>query len=306
MGDRSASAAEAVARSATKFILVTGAAGGIGRATVARLAEAGHIVFAAERREGDLVVEHPNVHTIVLDVTDRSSIDAAVERVRVGSAGRGLDVLVNTAGILVLGPVEAVPEELTRKQFDVNVFGLLEVTRAFLPPMRERGSGRIVNVSSVLGRFALPGSGVYSASKFALEAVSDALRVELAPFGVRVVLVEPGVVDTGLYRSADEELSRYHGSLDAYRATWSRGFAFPQRLMRQATSSEEVANVVTSAALARNPRARYRPGLRDRLNVSLLTRLPTGVADTVKARLVGIKRRRRARAIPNVPRSRVT
>jgi NAD(P)-dependent dehydrogenase (short-subunit alcohol dehydrogenase family) len=119
------------------------------------------------------------VRPVLLDVTDATSID----RVR---------QLVNAAGILVLGPVEAVPDQQTREQFEVNLFGALAVRRAFLPPMRERGHGRIVNVSSALGRFALPGSGLCSASKFALEAASDALRMELAPFGVQVVLVEPG------------------------------------------------------------------------------------------------------------------
>jgi NAD(P)-dependent dehydrogenase (short-subunit alcohol dehydrogenase family) len=111
-------------------------------------------------------------------------------------------VLVDAAGIRVLGPVETIPDPQTRAQFDVNLFGALAVTRAFLPQTRQRRAGRIVNVSSILGRFALPGSGLYSASKFALEAVSDTLRPELAPFGVWVVLVEPGVVATSLYQRA--------------------------------------------------------------------------------------------------------
>ncbi len=142
------------------------------------------------------------MHQIALDVTDQSSIDHAVHQVHTATEGHGLDVLVNAAGTMVLGPVEAVPDELVEGQFHVNVFGLVAVTRAFLPQMRDRRAGRIVNVSSAMGRFALPGSGWYSASKFAVEAISDALRMELAPFGVRVVLVEPGVIDTPLYESA--------------------------------------------------------------------------------------------------------
>ena len=112
----------------------------------------------------------------MLDVTDPASIGNAHQQVAMTTEGHGLDVLVNVAGTLVLGPVEAVPDQQTRAQFEVNLFGTLAVTRAFLPPMRERGTGRIVNVSSILGRFALPGSGLYSASKFAIEAYSDALR----------------------------------------------------------------------------------------------------------------------------------
>ena len=228
------------------------------------------------------------MHPITLDVTDRSSIDRAFDRVEVETGGYGLDVLMNVAGTMILGPVEAVPDELVQRQFDVNVFGLLAVTRAFLPQMRERGAGRIVNVSSVLGRFALPGSGLYSASKFAVEAISDALRVELAPFGVRVVLVEPGVIDTPLYEKAAASLSSYDRALDPYRATWPAGFDFPERLLRAAVSADAAGAVLARAALASRPRDRYRPGLRNRVNTRLLTALPTRATDRIKARIAGL------------------
>ncbi len=273
------------------FIMVTGAGGGIGGATASRLAEAGHVVFATDRRESalrPLVAEHPSVHPLALDVTDQVSIDRAVEQVNAATDGHGLDVLVNVAGVLTLGPVEAVPDELVQRQFQVNVFGLLAVTRAFLPPMRERRSGRIVNVSSVLGRFALPGSGIYSASKFAVEAVSDALRMELAPFGVRVVVVEPGVIDTPLYESAVASLPGYDHALDPYRATWPAGFGFPERLLKAAASATSAGAVLAKAALASNPHDRYRPGLRNRLNTLLLTVLPSRVTDGIKTRIAGV------------------
>jgi NAD(P)-dependent dehydrogenase (short-subunit alcohol dehydrogenase family) len=154
-----------------RFILVTGASGGIGRATTVRLADTGHLVFAAARRAGELqalAVIHPAVRPVLMDVTDSAAIDHAHDQITAETGGHGLDVLVNAAGILVLGPVEAVPEQQTRAQLEVNLFGTLAVTRAFLPPMRQRGAGRIVNVSSILGRFALPGSGLYAASRFAL------------------------------------------------------------------------------------------------------------------------------------------
>ena len=276
---------------APQFIMVTGASSGIGRATAARLADAGHVVFGAALGASALdalAAGHPRVRPVVLDVTDRASIDNARQQVATATRGHGLDVLVNVAGTLVLGPVEAVPEEQTRSQFEVNLFGSLAVTRAFLPPMRERGAGRIVNVSSILGRFALPGSGLYSASKFAIEAYSDALRMELAPFGVRVVLVEPGVIDTPLYEVAAASLSVYDEALEPYRVMWTAGFGFPKRLLKAAAPVDSIAATLARAALEPNPRARYRPGLRNRMNTRLLTTLPTRSADRIKTRIAGL------------------
>jgi NAD(P)-dependent dehydrogenase (short-subunit alcohol dehydrogenase family) len=278
-------------RDAPRFIMVTGASSGIGRATAARLADAGHVVFGAARGAtalDALAAEHPRVRPLVLDVTDRASIDDARQQIGTWTAGHGLDVVVNVAGTLVLGPVEAVPEELMRAQFEVNVFGSLAVTRAFLPPMRERGAGRIVNVSSIMGRFALPGSGLYSASKFAMEAYSDALRIELAPFGVRVVLVEPGVIDTPLYEVAASSLPDYDEALEPYRASWTAGFGFPERLLKGAASVDSIAATLAKAALERKPRARYRPGLRNRMNTRLLTTLRTRSTDRIKSRIAGM------------------
>jgi NAD(P)-dependent dehydrogenase (short-subunit alcohol dehydrogenase family) len=270
-------------------ILVTGASSGIGRATAARLAQAGQVVFATARRASaleELAATHPGIRPIPLEITDPAAIDHAHQQIMEETGGYGLDVLVNAAGILVLGPVEAVSDQQTRAQLEVNLFGALAVTRAFLPPMRQRRAGRIVNVSSTLGRFVLPGSGIYSASKFALEAASDALRMELAPFGVRVVLVEPGVVDTPLYQRAaalpgDEE------ALGPYRAVWPAGLGFPTRLLRAAAPVDGIAATLAKAALAPRPRARYRPGVRNRLNTRLLTTLPTRSSDQIKRRIGG-------------------
>ncbi|HEX2375903.1 MAG TPA: SDR family NAD(P)-dependent oxidoreductase [Actinomycetota bacterium] len=211
-----------------RFILLTGASGGIGGATAVRLADVGHLVFAAARRAETLqalAATHPGMRPVVLDITDQASIDHARQQITTQTSGHGLDVLINAAGTLVLGPVEADSDPQTRAQFEVNLFGALAVTRAFLPPMRDRGHGRIVNVASILGRFALPGSGIYAASKFALEAASDALRIELAPFGVGVV-VEPGVIDTALYQRAAAVLPDDQ-ALGPYRAMWPEGFGSP-------------------------------------------------------------------------------
>jgi NAD(P)-dependent dehydrogenase (short-subunit alcohol dehydrogenase family) len=271
-------------------ILLTGASGGIGRATAARLADAGHLVFAGARRADQLqtlAATHPGVRPVVLDITDAASIDRAREQITAETGGHGLDVLVNAAGILVLGPVEAVSDQQARAQFEVNLFGALAVTRAFLPQMRQRRTGRIVNVSSILGRFALPGSGIYAASKFALEAASDALRIELAPFGVAVVLVEPGVIDTPLYERAAAALPDDQ-VLEPYRASWPAGFGFPERLLRAAASVDTIAATLVEAALAPRPPARYRPRLRNRLNTRLLTTLPTRASDRIKRRIAGL------------------
>lgn len=276
------------------FIMVTGASSGIGRVSASRLADAGHVVFAAARRGhvlDTLAAEHPGTRPIVLDVTDQESIDSARGQVRLATGGHGLDVLVNAAGAMTLGPVEVVPDEQARAQFEVNLFGLLAMTRAFVPPMRERGGGRIVNVSSILGRFALPGQGLYSASKFAVEAASDALRMELAPFGVRVVLVEPGVTDTPLYESAAASLPRYDEALQPYRSAWPAGFGFPPQLLRGTASVDSVAGQMVRAALVPNPRPRYQPGFRNRMNVRLLTTLPTRTADGIRSRIAGMSTR---------------
>jgi NAD(P)-dependent dehydrogenase (short-subunit alcohol dehydrogenase family) len=285
------SAAEPRVPAAARVVLVTGASSGIGRATAARLADAGHVVFAAARRASALdalAAEHPNARPVVLDVTEQASIDNALEQVQAATDGRGPDVVVNAAGTMLLGPAAALPEEQVRAQFDVNVFGLLAVTRAFVPQMRERGAGRIVNISSILGRFALPGTGPYSASKFAVEACSDALRMELAPYGVLVVLVEPGATDTSLYQAASTALPDYQEALESYRSTWAAGFDFPQRLLRPAATADRVATEVVRAALASRPRARYQPGVRTRMRTRLLTALPTRAADQIKRRLAGV------------------
>jgi NAD(P)-dependent dehydrogenase (short-subunit alcohol dehydrogenase family) len=264
---------------------LTGASGGIGQATALRLADAGHVVFAGGRRAGELqalAATHPGVRPVALDVTDPAAIDHAHHQIDIDTGGHGLDALINAAGILVLGPVEAVPDPQTRAQFEVNLFGAMAVTRAFLPPMRHRGAGRIVNVSSVLGRVALPGSGLYAASKFALEAASDAMRLELAPFGVQVVLVEPGAIATPLYARAAAALPDDQ-ALGPYRALWPGGLGFPERLLRAAASVDGIAATLAEAALAPRPRPRYRPGLRNRLSTRLLTTLSTRAADRVKA-----------------------
>jgi NAD(P)-dependent dehydrogenase (short-subunit alcohol dehydrogenase family) len=183
----------------TEVVLVTGASTGIGRETVRTLANRGFRVFASARRdesvrELELEGRERGFEAIALDVESDASVDAAIEHVT-REAG-GIDVLVNNAGFGLLAPVEAITPEDLRAQFETNVIGAHRVVRAVLPSMRARQRGTIVQISSVMGRVSMPLYGAYSASKFALEALSDALRLEVAPFGIHVVIVEPGPIRT--------------------------------------------------------------------------------------------------------------
>src|SRR3954469_22072693 len=183
----------------SKTILITGASSGIGRATAVRLADEGHTVFAAARRLDRLTqLAHETTGIVIpveLDVRDPDSVRRAVAAVA-DVAPDGLDVLINNAGYALTGPAETLATDAVRAQFETNVIGLFDVTRAFLPQMRARRSGRIVNISSMLGEISVPGSGIYGATKHAIEALSDALRMELKQFGISVVVVQPGFTAT--------------------------------------------------------------------------------------------------------------
>ena len=174
-------------------VLITGCSSGIGRATAARLARSGRwTVYATARRVDTLAaLEAAGCRTLSLDVTDEASMTAAVEAV-----DGGVDVLVNNAGYSLSGALETLPMDAVRRQFETNVFGLLRLTQLVLPGMRAQGAGTIVNVSSMGGRLTFPGGGAYHATKYAIEAMSDALRMEVARFGVDVICVEPGLIRT--------------------------------------------------------------------------------------------------------------
>jgi NADP-dependent 3-hydroxy acid dehydrogenase YdfG len=165
-------------------VLVTGASSGIGRATATEFARQGHVVFAAARREevlAGLAATSPNIQAITMDVTDESSVHRAWAKIEASTGRAGVDVLVNNAGFALSGPVEILGGPEVQRQFATNVFGLLTVTRAVLPAMRARKSGRIINISSLVGRTTFPGMGVYGATKYAVEALSDALRQAWVP-----------------------------------------------------------------------------------------------------------------------------
>jgi NAD(P)-dependent dehydrogenase (short-subunit alcohol dehydrogenase family) len=194
-----------------RCVLVTGASGGIGKATALRLDREGFRVFAGFRsvQAGDALKREASERLIPvrLEVTDSASIAEAAETIAARLDGKGLDGLVNNAGIAAAGAIETISTSQDREQFEVNVLGLLETTRTFLPMIRKAG-GRIVNVGSCVGRVAMPYLGTYSATKFAVAGLSDALRIELKPFHVAVSLIEPGVIRTPFWSVVEEAVAR--------------------------------------------------------------------------------------------------
>ena len=269
---------------AERTALVTGASSGIGEACALRLSRAGWHVFAGVRRQEDadrLAAE--GVEPVLLDVTDGDSIAAAAERL----GERGLAGLVNNAGIAVAAPLEFLPVDELRRQLEVNLIGQVAVTRAFLPHLR-RARGRIVNVGSIAGRSALPFLGAYAASKHALEAVTDALRVELCPFGIEVAIVEPGTIATPIWRKGAEAFQRIAAEVpeavtDLYGARLAAFREAAAAAGRRGESPDEVAKVVEHALTARRPKTRYVVG-RDARRRSRVERLPDRLRDRVYER----------------------
>lgn len=264
-------------------VLITGCSTGIGRATALRLNRAGFPVYATARRPEALsVLEADGISVLPLDVTDEESMVNAVKRV-VEDHG-AVAVLVNNAGSGVYGSVEDVPLDRARLSFETNVFGMIRLIQLVLPGMRQQGAGCIVNVSSILGRFSPPGGGVYHATKHAVEAYSDALRLEVSQFGVRVCLIEPAVVRTEFFATSinqfagppDTPYADFYNEL----AGWAIDVATGHRTAgRFSVPAEEVAAVVERAINARRPRARYQVGPLATATVLMRRFLPDALFD---------------------------
>jgi NAD(P)-dependent dehydrogenase (short-subunit alcohol dehydrogenase family) len=273
-----------VTSSSSQAVLVTGCSSGIGRAAALALHATGRPVYATARRPETLrPLEQAGLRTLALDVTDEDSARAAVARVEADHGAVG--VLVNNAGYALQGPFETTALADVRAQFETNVFGLLRLTQLVLPGMRAQSWGRVVNVSSMGGRFTFPGGSAYHASKHAVEALSDALRYEVAPFGVAVSLVEPGPVrsrfgDTAV-ATIDEvpEHDPYAEFRDALARRYAR--AYDGRATNLASSPERVARVIVRAVSARHPRPRYLVGPVARALVGLRRVAPAAVFDAV-------------------------
>jgi NAD(P)-dependent dehydrogenase (short-subunit alcohol dehydrogenase family) len=198
----------------SKAVLITGCSSGIGRATALRLAASGWTVYATARRlESIAELGDAGARTLALDVTDEDSMRAAVETIE--QAEGAIGVLINNAGYSQSGAMETVSMEAMRRQFETNVFGLVRLTQLVLPKMRAQRWGKIVNVGSMGGRLSFPGAGNYHATKYALEAISDALRFELRGFGIDVVLLEPGLITTEFGEAASASMADAHAGADA-------------------------------------------------------------------------------------------
>lgn len=264
-------------------VLVTGASRGIGRSIAAHLAANGWDVFAGVRSDRDahkVKSESPRIAPVILDVTSPESVAALG-----ASLPERLDAVVNNAGVVVTGPMEAVASAELRRQLEVNVVGQVAVTQAVLPRLRQ-SHGRIVFVSSLNGRVSFPLLGAYCASKFALEAVADALRMELKPWGIPVVVVEPAQTKTDMWHTADTSMEQMAAAMTAEMRQLYVGH-LPglgkaiARTRKTAVPPEKVAKVVEKALTARRPRARYVVGAAPKLLLSVATNLPTSVRDRI-------------------------
>jgi NAD(P)-dependent dehydrogenase (short-subunit alcohol dehydrogenase family) len=271
-------------------VLITGAARGIGRSITEHLAGREWDVIAGVRTEADAVAvaaANPRrITAVILDVTNDEHIAGLVAALPVR-----LDGIVNNAGIAVSGPIETVSTEDWRKQLEVNVIGQLAVTRAVLPWLRE-SRGRIVFISSVNGRLAMPMVGAYSASKFALEAAADALRMELAQWHISVSLVEPAATDTDMWRTADTMVTETVAALTPeHRALYANHIdgmkKFVRISQRMAGDPAMVSAAVVKALTANRPRARYVVGAGPKAQVALMTNLPAAVRDRLLRKVAG-------------------
>jgi len=244
-------------------VLITGCSSGIGRASATAFAAAGAEVYATARQGGALDGLSEGINKRELDVVDEESMRSVVDEI-VARHG-AVDILVNNAGYGLQAPVETAALEEVRRQFETNVFGLVRLTQLVLPGMREQSNGRIVNLSSMGGRFTFPGGGFYHATKHAVEAISDALRLEVASFGIRVIVVEPGPVLTEFGTTAVSTMPDGDASpqsADPYgefmrRVAATYAGAYDGSRSKLASSADDVARVIVKAARARRPRPRY-------------------------------------------------
>jgi NAD(P)-dependent dehydrogenase (short-subunit alcohol dehydrogenase family) len=271
--------------------VVTGASSGIGEATARYLAELGFDVLAGVRKDEDAErLAGGRIRPLRIDVTDQASIDAAAAQV-----GGPLAGLVNNAGVAVAGPLEFVSVDELRRQLEINVIGQVAVTQAFLPRIRE-GGGRIVNISSIGGRVALPLAGPYAASKFAIEAISDVLRRELRPWRIHVAAIQPGAVATPIWdkgtaeveerlKDTPPEMDELYGDVIAKMREEVSSFG------TDGTDPREVAKAVAHALTANRPKTRYLVGRDAKVRAAMARILPDRVMDAAIGRALGQRKR---------------
>lgn len=267
--------------SRTEAALVTGCSGGIGRATALALVKAGIPTWASARRLDSIAdLADAGCRTVQLDVTDEESRVRAVEAV--GSIG----ILVNNAGYAQAGPIEEVPLELVRRQFETNVYGLMRMCQLVLPGMRAKKRGTIVNIGSAAGLMGVPATGTYAMSKWSVEALSDALRYEVRDFGVRVALLEPGgVITTGFAATEHDTWPLAAGPYETFQRNHRiRMSGWTNDDARGMSTPEDVARVVLRAVHAARPKARYKVGVAPRVMPWMYRVLPSRMWDGFWAR----------------------
>ncbi len=258
--------------------LVTGASSGIGLVTAHSLAAAGYRVFGTSRKT---VSNPPGITMLVCDVTDESSVTSVVDEI-VRQAGR-IDLVVNNAGVGLLGAAEESSIAQAQRLFDVNVFGVARVVNAVLPVMRAQKGGRIVNMSSILGLIPSPFNAFYASTKHAIEGYSESLDHEVRRFGIRVVLVEPGVTRT----SFEENLTRADQPMATYAEERSRSEDLMRKWVADGDAPQIVADAVVKAATAAKPKLRYSAGKQSSQVRSLRRYLPEGIVDTILRKFNG-------------------
>ena len=261
-----------------RTVLITGASSGIGKATAQLLISQGWKVIAAARTtEAMSDLRESGAEVLPLDISDIRSRQRLATQIH--QKFGALDALVNNAGFGEVGPIETMPIQTAQNLFDVNVFGLIGLTQLLLPDMRKRGKGTVINLSSIAGRFVTPGAGWYGASKFAVEALSDALRLELHQFGIKVVIIEPGLIATHFETVAGQSMAdaqrdpAWAPMMEKVEENWQKGF-------ERASPADVVAETIQKALNARTPKARYRCG--HRAESAVIQRLlPTNLWDAI-------------------------
>ena len=281
---------------ASPAVVITGASTGIGHACALEMDRRGFRVFAGVRSE-DAVREltskaSSRLTPVMLDITETNAIAAAAKMVGDAVGDAGIAGLVNNAGIVVPGPLEAVPIEALRRQFEVNVIGHVAVTQAFLPLLR-KARGRVVNISSISGGLAAPWVGAYAASKFAMEAINDVFRQELRRWGIHVASVAPGVIDTPIWNkwmAADEQLGNQISPevLSLYDAELAATRAFAAYCIHSVSSVERVVRAVVHALTAKRPKTHYFLGWEVWGCFKCLKMLPDRVHDWIVRKAIGL------------------
>jgi NADP-dependent 3-hydroxy acid dehydrogenase YdfG len=273
-------------------VLITGASSGIGEACAVFLAHKGFRIYAAARRLDKLKdlegVAGGRISPVAMDVTDDQSVSDAIAAIK--EDGVTLFGLVNNAGVSVMGPIETTPISEWRRQYETNVFGLVRVTQAVLPMMRAAGHGRIINIGSIAGRIASPFQGAYASSKHAVEGISDSLRREIEPYGLKVSLVRPGFINTPFGHQEQESLAPHAAEGEPYAEEARKFKAWHAKGHPNAPGPNAVAEAVHAALTAEHPHSRYTAPLNNLGPLALRSLLPSAATDRILRRVMGLNK----------------